>query len=131
MILVDTSAWVEYLRGTGSATHERVRRAIEDGEPLATTDPVIMELLAGAGAPPRPTELRRFLTSFDHVPTEGLADYEMAAAIYRRCREAGATVRSLTDCLIGVVAIRAEVPVLACDRDYEAIAGVTSMALAD
>jgi predicted nucleic acid-binding protein len=48
MILVDTSAWIEFLRATGSPAHLRVRAALESGLELASTDAVLMELLAGA-----------------------------------------------------------------------------------
>jgi predicted nucleic acid-binding protein len=48
MILADTSAWVEYDRATGSAVDTRLTRLIADEEPLAVTEPVIMEVLAGA-----------------------------------------------------------------------------------
>ena len=47
MILADTSAWVEFLRGTGSETNLRLRGLLEDDE-LSTTDVVLMEVLAGA-----------------------------------------------------------------------------------
>ncbi len=52
----------------------------------------------------------------------GLADYEEAAAIYRHCRSQGATVRRLNDCLIAAVAIRAGVPLLHADQDFDQIA---------
>ena len=47
--LVDTSAWVEFLRSTGSDVNVRVRSMIDVDERLATTDVVIMGLLCGAG----------------------------------------------------------------------------------
>ncbi len=122
MIVVDTSAWVEYLRATGSATHRQLRGLIERDAELATTDVVVMELLAGARSARRLEELRRFLTRFAHLPTEGLGDYERAAALYRLCRSEGETVRSLTDCLVAAVAIRTRSSVLARDRDFETIA---------
>lgn len=46
--LVDTSAWVEYLRATGSTTHLAVRGILEHDEPAFTTDVLVMEVLAGA-----------------------------------------------------------------------------------
>jgi predicted nucleic acid-binding protein len=46
--LIDTSAWVEYLRATGSNADAAVTRLIEENTPIAITEPVIMELLAGA-----------------------------------------------------------------------------------
>jgi predicted nucleic acid-binding protein len=46
VILVDTSAWIEFLRGTESATCREVDRLL--GTEIAVTDPVLMEVLAGA-----------------------------------------------------------------------------------
>ena len=49
MILADTSAWVEYDRATGSAADERLTQLIADGDSLVITEPLVMEVLAGAG----------------------------------------------------------------------------------
>jgi len=125
LILVDTSAWIEYLRATNSPEHRTLRSLIERDAPLATTDPVVMELLAGARDDARLMALRRFILRFEHVPTQGLADYEAAAELYRRCRRAGTTPRSLMDCLVVRVALREDIPLLARDRDFERIAAVT------
>ncbi|MEQ9398169.1 MAG: PIN domain nuclease [Longimicrobiales bacterium] len=129
MILVDTSAWVEYLRATGSPADRAIRARIEAGEPLALAEPVVMELLAGARDEAHGQRLRRMLLSFDCRPTAGLADWEEAARIYRACRRAGSTVRSLTDCLIAAVALREGFEVLAADRDFDAIARETGLAV--
>jgi len=127
LILVDTSAWVEYLRGTGSPAHARVRDLVAEGGPIATTDVVVMEVLAGAGSEQRARTLRRLLLGCEHLPVEGLADFEAAAELHRRCRRGGATVRALTDCLIAAVAIRADVPVLHVDRDFSHLARHTEL----
>jgi hypothetical protein len=116
--LVDTSAWVEYLRATGSPTHHLVRELIQDNAVLHTTDVVVMELLAGARDEAHATQLRRLLSRCEFVPVSGLADFEEAAALYRRCRRAGATIRALTDCLIAAVALRAGLDVLQADKDF-------------
>lgn len=128
MILVDTSAWVEYLRGTGSGTHARVRSLVSEGALLATTDPVIMELLAGARDEAHATRLRRMLMALEPRPALG-TDFEEAARIHRSCRAAGETVRSLLDCLVAAVALREGLTVLARDRDFEAIARQTGLVL--
>ncbi len=122
MTLVDTSAWVEYLRATGSTTHRAVRRILEADEPTLTTDVVVMEILAGARDDDHQDRLRRLLARCDHVPVEGLDDFESAAELYRVCRGAGETVRALTDCLIAVVALRASLSVLHADRDFDVLA---------
>lgn len=128
MILPDTSAWVEYLRGTGSATHQRLRELISEGAPLATTDPVRMEILCGARDEAHAKQLRRMLNALDHHCVQG-TDFDEAARIYRQCRMAGKAVRSAMDCLIAAVALREGTSVLAQDRDFEAIRGVTGLEL--
>jgi predicted nucleic acid-binding protein len=120
--LVDTSAWVEYLRATGSVTHRMVRRLLEEGEEVHTTDVVVMEMLAGARDDQHHDSLRRLLAHCDYLRMEGLADYETAAGLYRACRRAGETVRTLTDCLIAAVALRTGILVLHADRDFEVLA---------
>jgi predicted nucleic acid-binding protein len=122
VILVDTSAWVEYLRATGSAVHRRLRDLIQADASLATTDVVVMELLAGGRDEAHAAQLRRLVGRCQFVPTQGLADYEAAAALYRRCRRAGTTVRALTDCLIAVVAIRERAELLHADKDFDLLA---------
>jgi predicted nucleic acid-binding protein len=123
--LVDTSAWIEYLRASQSAEHRALRDLIERDTPLATTDPVVMELLAGARDDAHLGLLRRFINRFENIPVQGLADFEFAADLYRRCRRSGSTPRSLTDCLVISVALREGVPLLARDRDFDRIAAVS------
>jgi predicted nucleic acid-binding protein len=122
VILADTSAWVEYLRATGSPVHLRLRKLIADEGELATTEVVMMELLAGEASPEGVARLRRLLGRFDLLPVEGLADYEAAGELHRRCRAGGETVRNLTDCLIAAVAMRHRATLLHRDHDFEVIA---------
>ena len=129
MTLVDTSAWVEYLRATGSDAHRHVRHLVESDSPLHTTDVVVMEVLAGGRDERHAARLRRLLSRCDFVATQGLGDFEQAAAFYRRCRRAGETVRALTDCLIAAVAVRAGLDVLQADRDFDVIARHTDLEL--
>lgn len=121
MILVDTSAWVEYLRGTGTPEAERVREGIRRGEPLATTEVVRMELLAGARSEAEARDLRRLLARFTLLPIDPGFDFDGAARIYRVCRQRGETIRSLADCLVAAVALRNEAALLARDRNFQAI----------
>lgn len=127
MILVDTSAWIEFLRATGSDAHLRLRAALESGERLAGTDVVLMELLAGAGDEADRDRLRRLLFGLEFLPVEGPEDYERAAELYRLCRRAGERPRKLSDCLIAAVAIRNGCELLAADADFETIARHTAL----
>ena len=119
MILVDTSAWVEFLRDTGSPVARRVGRLL--GRDLATTDVVTMEVLAGARDDAHLERLERMLLRCVHLATEP-GDYEVAASVWRTCRRGGDTPRSLTDCLVAAVALRAATPVCHADRDFDLIA---------
>ena len=129
MILADTSAWVEFLRGTGSEANLRLRDLIGTDE-LVTTDVVLMELLAGARDDAHRDQLRGLLSRCEFTPTSGPGDYETAADLYRTCRRGGHTARALTDCLVASVAIRSGVPVLHADADFDALARHTPLEVA-
>ena len=124
MILVDTSAWIEFLRNTGSTVCALVDDLL--AREVAICDAVRMEVLAGARDESHLLSLRRLLARASVIPTRA-TDYEDAAALYRRCRRQGETVRKLMDCLIASVAIRAGVAVLHDDADFEVIARHTEL----
>ena len=128
-MIVDTSAWVEYLRGTDSPHDRALEKAIREGDPIATPAPVVMELLAGCPGEAAASQLQRLLARFEILEVEGLADFEDAALIQRICRRDGRTVRSMMDCLIAAMAIREARPLLARDQDYEVISGRTGLRL--
>ena len=119
LILVDTSAWVEFLRDTGSATCDLVDELLA-GE-IAICDAVLMEVLAGARDESHLRSLRHLLARAVMLPTQA-TDYDDAAALYRRCRRQGKTVRRLIDCLIASVSIRAGAPILHNDADFDILA---------
>ena len=91
MILADTSAWVEYDRATGSSADERLSHLIESSGPVAITEPVVMEVLAGARDDAREDQLRRLLLRFELLRFDAVIDFDGAIRIYRRCRAAGVT----------------------------------------
>lgn len=119
MILADTSAWIEYLRATGSRIDRRLRELLVAEESVCVTDVVMMEILAGARDDQHRDRLRRVLASCEYLAVEGPTDYERAADLYRLCRAGGATIRGLPDCLVAVVAIRAGTALLHFDRDFD------------
>ena len=129
MILADTSAWVEYDRATGSATDLRLSELIAADGPVAVTEPVIMEVLAGARSDARETDLRRLLLRFHLCHFDAVADFDGAARIYRRCRLSGNAPRDLIDCMIAAVARREQAALLTCDADLLHIARVVGIEL--
>lgn len=125
MILVDTSAWVEFLRATGSPVHRELGRLLRERPvDVAVTEPVVMELLCGPTDPGVLRRLEQLLDSVTVLALDPVLDYRAAAAVYCAARGAGQTVRSVVDCLVAVVAVRSDVPVLQRDRDFDVLSGV-------
>jgi len=129
VILVDTSAWVAFDRATGSAGHRRLRQLLADGASIATTEPVVMEVVIGARTDEREAQLRRLLGRFHLLPFDAIGDFDRAATIYRRCRQVGFTPRGPVDCQIAAVALRCGASLLAEDADLVRIAEVVGIEL--
>ncbi len=131
MILADTSAWVEYDRATGSRVDDRLTDLIAVDGPLAVTEPVIIEVVAGARTDDRQADLRRLLLRFTLLEFDPAADFDAAATIYRRCRRAGVTPRGIVDCMIASVALRHRATLLAADVDLSRVATIIGINLDD
>jgi predicted nucleic acid-binding protein len=123
VILVDTSARVEFDRATGSAVDRRLTALIADTDDVAVTEPVVMEVLAGARDDRRERDLRSLLERFHLLRFDPVIHFDGAVRIHRPCRRPGVTPRGMVDCMIAAVAIDAGVPLLAQDRDLAALAG--------
>jgi predicted nucleic acid-binding protein len=127
--LIDTSAWIDLLRDRDSQASQALDKLVRAGD-VALTEPVLMELLAGARGTAEHRTIRRLSGTYPIFRTEDLDDWENAAAIFRVCRRKGFTITSQLDCLIAAVAIREGIPVLHADRDFDEIAKHTSLKIA-
>lgn len=129
MTLVDSSAWVELFRATGSPTARALRKLLRSDQVIATSEPVEMELFAGATTMLQRRRIAGSLSACRRLSVLS-GDWEDAAGIFLACRREGGTPRNMIDCLIAAVAIRNGAPVLARDRDYPLIAGSVPLELA-
>ena len=129
-MIVDTSAWVEYLRRTESAFDLFLDDAVRAGRPIATPAPVVMELLSGCRTESDARQLLQLVSRFEVLVPDSLGDFQHGALIYRICRRAGCTIRSIVDCMVAAVAIDEGRPLLARSRDFEMIARHTELELA-
>jgi predicted nucleic acid-binding protein len=121
--LVDSSAWIEYLRGRGSRAHLEVRDMVRRDFPVAgITEPVIMELLAGARHPADFGKLTRLTSAMPLLKVDPECDFLEAAALYKILRNAGVTIRSMNDCLIAAIAWRRDATIVHADADFDEIA---------
>ena len=129
MTLVDTSVWVEFLRGTPGPSTGFVRERL--GADLATSEPVMMELLAGARPGEHAARLERLLLSQTWHRVDAGLDYRGAVDVFHATRAAGHHPRSLQDCLVAAIALRLDVPVAHRDADYAHIAAATRLRTID
>jgi predicted nucleic acid-binding protein len=126
--LIDTSAWVEFLRDTGSLVCLQVEQLLEAD--AVVCEPVVMEILSGARDETQLADLRRLMARCTTLRTESV-DYEVAAALFRQCRRNGKTPRKMIDCLIAAVAIRNDVALLHLDQDFVVLAENSALRLAE
>jgi predicted nucleic acid-binding protein len=117
-VIVDSSVWIDFARGLATPQTAALKRAVT-ARAAMTTDVVRLEVLSGDT---HTDLLAAALDSCEDVMQMPRIDVADAAAIYRACRAAGETIRSINDCLIAAIAIRNDISVLHNDRDYAAIA---------
>jgi predicted nucleic acid-binding protein len=127
LIVVDTSAWIDFFHARNTAVASRLERLIDEDADVGITETILMEVLAGAAAGEAVARIRAELVTRPILRLGGLADFEEAAQIYRACRSAGHTLRNQLDCLIAVPVIRHRASLLHNDRDFETIARYSSL----
>jgi predicted nucleic acid-binding protein len=128
MILIDTSAWVEYFRATGSPAAIEVRRLLStEPDRVVMCEPVAMEILSGAVDDDKHAKLEQLVNGLPSLKIDDAVDFRSAAAIYRAARRAGQTIRSINDCLIAAVSIRHGASIIHRDADFEAIVAITGL----
>lgn len=130
MILVDTSAWVEFDRATASPVDNRLTELIATSDDVAVSEPIIMEVLAGARNDRQERDLRRLMDRFTLLRFDAPVDFDGATRIYRACRRAGVTPRGMVDCMIAAVALRSGASLLTADSDLDHVARVMKIQLA-
>lgn len=124
-MLVDSSVWIDFLRGMDTAEVRTLATALQGGDAVWLAPPVLQEVLQGAESAERFTKWQRSIGELPmlfHPDQRALS--RDAAKLYARCRWRGVTPRSANDCLIAQYAIHAGVPLLHHDRDFPAIAAV-------
>jgi predicted nucleic acid-binding protein len=124
VVLVDTSVWIEVFRKSPGVHLE----SLVDFDEIVTCLPVMQEVLQGFGAETAFLRARESMLSMPIVESPLGQDVLLEAVdLYRSGRRIGATIRSSVDCVIAVCAIRNQLEVLHCDRDYDAIVRISSL----
>ena len=127
IVLVDTSAWICYLNDIESRARDLLDEVLNSDNQVAITPTILQEILQGTRTS---KEQARCLTFFLErkilLPKDLVVSAIEAAEIYLRCRRAGVTIRSTTDCQIAQATIEHEVPILDNDKDFDRIASVVN-----
>jgi hypothetical protein len=126
VLLIDSSVWIDFLRGSPTPAREGLRSLLQTRcADVATTEPIILELLAPNGH--ALAQLEALTNGLPLLTVDARLDYRSAAALYRTARRTGRTVRRLINCLIAAVALRTEATVVRKDADYDALADVVPL----
>lgn len=126
MKLVDTSAWIEFLRRQGDPAVKQVVARLIQADQAAHTCPMQFELLSGARANEE-ADLESALGLSRRIVFEP-ADWTAAALLERQLRAKGLTVPR-NDLFVATVAIRARMPVVCRDVHFDVIRKVTGSKL--
>ena len=120
-VLIDTSAWIDFLNGHASPERRAVAELVAGEEEICTCGVVVAEVFQGLCRNKVRGELQRLFQNLLFLEASGIAIYLRAAEIYRSLREQGVTVRSTIDCLIAALAEENGCLILARDRDLALI----------
>jgi predicted nucleic acid-binding protein len=129
LIVVDTSVWVDVLRGTESPTASRCVELIEDGAPVALTDVILTEILQGLRSEREARLVEGHMRAFPILRLESLDDFSLAAQLYRQARQGGVTIGKTIDCLIAAPCVRTGAALLHADADFDRLATCTPLKL--
>ena len=122
MLLVDSSVWIDWLRGaaTNAVRFVQAREAFEE---IALTQMIYLEVLQGISSDRQYAQCQRVLGAQTILqPLDVLETFEAAALLFRKARNKGLTIRKSTDCLIAAIALEQGAMLVHNDRDFLALA---------
>jgi predicted nucleic acid-binding protein len=124
VVLVDTSVWIDVFRTSSGIRLE----SLVEFDDIVTCLPVVQEVLQGFDSEPAFLRARESMLALPIVEMPlGVDVYAEAVDLYRAGRRLGLTIRSSVDCLIAACALRHQLEVLHCDRDFDALARISAL----
>lgn len=118
MILVDSSVWIDYFRGTATPQVEKLDSLL-GSEPIATGDLILTEVLQGFVSNRDFNQASKLMTSLVIVDLAGQSIAIQAAKNFRVLRSLGVTVRKTIDTVIATRCIEGALPLLYSDKDFD------------
>jgi predicted nucleic acid-binding protein len=120
LILVDSSVWIDYFRGTPTPTPQTDRLdALLSTELLVIGDLILTEVLQGFVSERDFNQAKTLLTALPIVTLAGAEIAIQAARNFRQLRSLGVTVRKTIDTVIATHCIENGIALLYSDRDFE------------
>ena len=116
MKLVDTSSWVEYLRGRESEAGDSVEVLFLSGE-AAWCDMTLVELWHGVHGAKEKRELAEMEKEVARIPVDATV-WRLASRLALRCREKGFTVPT-SDIVIAACAVTHGLELEHCDKHFD------------
>ena len=121
MVIVDTSAWIEYLRGGLPGVVEKVDRCLER-DVVGIGDLIYCEVMQGIRSAPESRQVSSLLLALPRFEMVGFEIAQKSAANYRLLRSRGVTVRKTIDVLVGTFCAEHGFPVVHSDVDFTRMA---------
>ena len=121
MVIVDTSAWIEYLGGGVPAIVNKVDLCL-DQDLVGIGDLIYCEVMQGIRSPRERREVSGLLLSLPQFDMVGFTMAEKSASNYRLLRSKGVTVRKTIDVLIGTFCVEHGLPIIHHDSDFDLMA---------
>jgi len=118
VILVDSSVWIDYFRGTATPQAEKLDSLL-GVEPVATGDLILAEVLQGFSSERDFNQTKKLMTSLVIVDLGGLELAIQAARNFRTLRALGVTVRKTIDTVIATRCIESGLALLYSDSDFD------------
>jgi predicted nucleic acid-binding protein len=120
-VLVDTSAWADFLNGFPSPEAGALAELLRGDDDVCTCGIVVAEVFQGLRRAEGRDAIRRSFEDLVFLEPSGIHLYLRAAELYRGLRQKGKTVRSTVDCVVAAIAEEGGCALLARDRDMDAI----------
>ena len=121
MVIIDTSAWIEYLRGGIPRIVKKVDQCLEQ-DLVGIGDLIYCEIMQGIHSPRERSQVSTLLLSLPQFDMVGFSIAEKSAANYRLLRSKGVTVRKTIDVLIGTFCAENGLQIVHCDSDFDLMA---------
>lgn len=120
-VLIDTSAWIDFLNGADNTVTERMSRIISGDTEIFICPPVLQEILQGIAKDEDHEILKEKLFSLNILELDPVEAAVGASNLYRSLRKKGNTIRKSNDVLTAYYCIYFNIPILHKDRDFDSI----------